>query len=393
MAETPSPFLVFADDWGRHPSSCQHIIRRLLPRHPAVWVNTIGTRTPKLDRQTLRRGYGKVRQWFRGANGGAAEAPPEWLRVMNPRMWPWFSRPFDRRLNRALLTRQLGPMVRALPEAPVAVTTLPVVADLMGRLPVRRWVYYCVDDFSQWPGLDGSILGRMEETVVRRADVLIAAGENLRGRLGALGRHDTRLLPHGVDLDFWQRQTCDAPPTQLNGLERPLVLFWGVIDRRMDASFLARLTATMDGGTLVLAGPEQGPDPELRRLPRTVYLGPLPFCQLPALAREAAVLVMPYADLPVTRVMQPLKLKEYLATGLPVVARDLPANREWAGALDLVSDPNSFTVAVRRRLETGLPPGQQAARARLASEGWDAKARQFSQWALCDQPVLTGAGQ
>jgi hypothetical protein len=36
---------------------------------------------------------------------------------------------------------------------------------------------------------------------------------------------------------------------------------------------------------------------------------------------------MPYADLAATRAMQPLKLKEYLATGRPVVVRDLPATR------------------------------------------------------------------
>ncbi len=51
--------------------------------------------------------------------------------------------------------------------------------------------------------------------------------------------------------------------------------------------------------------------------------------ELPALAQQASVLIMPYADLPVTRVMQPLKLKEYLATGRPVVAA--PLRRCWNG--------------------------------------------------------------
>ena len=36
--------LVFSDDWGRHPSSCQHLVRNLLDRYPVVSVNTIGTR-------------------------------------------------------------------------------------------------------------------------------------------------------------------------------------------------------------------------------------------------------------------------------------------------------------------------------------------------------------
>ena len=87
---------------------------------------------------------------------------------------------------------------------------------------------------------------------------------------------------------------------------------------------------------------------------------------------------MPYADRPVTRAMQPLKLKEYLATGKPVVVRDLPANREWGDALDLAATPEQFAAAVKLRLETGLPPEQDQARQRLSRESWSEKARQFA---------------
>ena len=91
---------------------------------------------------------------------------------------------------------------------------------------------------------------------------------------------------------------------------------------------------------------------------------------------------MPYADLPVTRAMQPLKLKEYLATGKPVVVRDLPFTRCWSDALDLIDCPGAFSEAVRRRLDGDLPPDQAAARGRLEHEGWAAKAAEFERLAL-----------
>ena len=274
------PLLVFADDWGRHPSSCQHLVRHLLPEHATTWVNTIGTRTPKFDLATWKRALGKRRQWF-GQNP-AAEAldMPAGLTVLNPRMWPWFTRRLDRRLNRALLLRQLEPAIRALPTPPVAVTTLPVVADLMGRLPVARWVYYCVDDFGQWPGLDQKTMGRLEEIVVARADVLIAAGETLRHRLATMGR-ESHLLTHGVDLDFWatQRQTIAG----LERLERPLLVFWGLVDRRLDVPLLERLERELGRGSIVLTGPEQDPSPALARLRRVHRTGAMPIDELPSL--------------------------------------------------------------------------------------------------------------
>jgi glycosyltransferase involved in cell wall biosynthesis len=238
---------------------------------------------------------------------------------------------------------------------------------------VRQWVYYCVDDFSQWPGLDRKAMARMERLVVERADTIIAVSEPLQERLRRMGR-ESELLTHGVDVDFWQ-STADSTP-MLDGLPRPLVVFWGVIDRRMDTAFIKHLAAKMTEGTIVLVGPEQDADPELT-LPRFVGTGPVLFEQLPAIAREAAVLIMPYADLPVTRAMQPLKLKEYLATGKPVVVRELPATREWADCLDLVNDANEFAERVLLRIREGNTAAQASGRDRLGDESWSAKARAF----------------
>ena len=375
------PLLVFADDWGRHPSSCQHLVGRLLGRHSTTWVNTIGTRKPRFDLDTLRRGVEKLSHWFRRSNSAKTPLPAN-LRVLNPRMFPSFDSRFARWLNRKLLTSSISAAIAEFDSAPIVVTTIPLVADLVGALPVRRWVYYCVDDFSLWPGLDGGTLRQMETELVRRVDVTIAVSETLQNRLASMGR-SAHLLTHGVDMDFWSASPADTKLPALDGLERPLIVFWGVVDRRMDSAFLSTLSARMQRGTIILTGPQADPDPALSSVARIVRTGPLPFESLPALATEAAVLIMPYADLPVTRAIQPLKLKEYLATGKPVVGRDLPATRPWHDCLDLVDTPDEFASAVERRLVDGVPDSQRLARRRLVDEGWDAKAQAFEHW-LCD---------
>jgi glycosyltransferase involved in cell wall biosynthesis len=182
-------------------------------------------------------------------------------------------------------------------------------------------------------------------------------------------------LTHGVDVDFWKNPAERA--SRLDHLERPLIVFWGVIDQRMDTAFVEALARGLTRGTIALVGPSQGRNKALSRLPRIHRTGAVPFASLPAIAREAAVLIMPYVAEPVTMAMQPLKLKEYLATNKPVVVRDLPANREWANALDLAQSPQAFVQSVRLRLETGLPDEQARARERLRDESWAIKARQF----------------
>ena len=281
-----------------------------------------------------------------------------------------------------LLLRQLAPVVASLPEPPVAVTTMPIVADLMGRLPVRRWVYYCVDDFGQWPGLDQEPLQRMEEEVVAKADRIVAVSETLQEQHRPPGpqvrpadaRRRSRLLDESAAGDAM---------AELANLERPLIVFWGVIDRRMDLALRATSwPADLDRGTVAAGRP--GRRPGSGTLPNPARRPPpaLPFERLPALAREAAVLVMPYADLPVTRAMQPLKLKEYLATG-QAGGGPRPAGRPRLGRL-----PRPVRTRRRRSPPRSGPAAGRAARRpaagprRLAAESWDEKARTFERLVL-----------
>jgi hypothetical protein len=223
-AQAVGSLLVFSDDWGRHPSSCQHLVRNLLDRYPVLWVNTIGTRAPRFDLQTMKRVTEKMRQWgsaklLNSSNRKQKETAEsrvqihDNLQVINPKMWPWFGSGRDRKLNRWLLAKQLAPLISQLPQPVVGLTTLPITADLPDALPVDRWVYYCVDDFSQWPGLDGDTLRTMDRAMIQRADSLVAVSDTLQKKIADEGR-SASLLTHGVDVDFWRTSediTKEAP--------------------------------------------------------------------------------------------------------------------------------------------------------------------------------------
>lgn len=383
------PLLIFSDDWGRHPSSSQHLVSHLLGEREVLWVNTIGTRPPRLDARTLRRVMEKLGQWalpartpeVRAQEDGAARAASP--RVLAPRMWPSFAHGAARSLNRTLLTRALRPAIEALSEPPVIVTTLPIVSDLVKQLPAAAWVYYCVDDFSVWPGYDGKTMATLERELVPAMDLTIAASETLARGLAELGA-TPRLLTHGVDLNLWSDPkpvVIDAPIPEFAGLDGPCIVFWGVIDRRMDIDWLralsGKLAATRTPGNIVLFGPQEDPDPGLFTLPRVIVKPSVPFRRLPAIAAAARVLVMPYIDAPVTRAMQPLKLKEYLASGRPAVVRSLPSTRPWVDACDVCSSADEFVQAVMSRLQGESDPRHAHARRRLEKESWAVKAKEF----------------
>ena len=357
--------VVFSDDWGRHPSSCQHLVRALLDKYRVCWVNTIGTRIPRLDAYSLARGAEKIWTWMASRSPAAArDGNPL---VLVPVMWPSYGSALGRRINRWAIGRAVGSAVGGGANG-VCVTTLPIAAGLVGRLPVERWIYYCVDDLAQWPGLDRSSLERLERELVSKVDEIVAVSEHLVERMASLGRQAS-LLTHGVDLEHWTAGPQTAPSLDLVPVEEPLVVFWGVVDRRLDVEMLQRLGSELGGGTIALLGPPNNPDPVVDSIPGLQRVGPVPYDDLPAWARRAAVLIMPYADLPATRAIQPLKLKEYLATGRAVVCSRLPAVGEWEDACDVVESPGDFAArVVRAGRRRGCPPAQRTCRERLADE-------------------------
>ena len=373
-SQEPIRVLVFSDDWGRHPSSCQHLVRHMLDDIEVVWVNTIGTRRPSISPYTLQRGLGKLRQWLgsdRQADSADISANPT---VVSPLMWPSFNSSWGRSLNKRLLSRQLRQFTEG-PQEVVAVTTLPIIADLLGSIDVGRWIYYCVDDLSQWPGLDSKPLQSMELDLVEKVDDIIAASENLANRLEGMGRA-SKVLTHGIDLDFWA-SSDSASDFNPSPARPPYIVFWGVIDRRLDSEVLHALSQRLESGSILLIGPQNNPDPELEQLANVHLLRARKYEFLPVVAQSASVMIMPYAQIPVNQVLQPLKFKEYLATGNPTVVTDLPAVRPWSDCCDIARDADHFAALVLERLDQGTPNAQMQSRRRLEQETWEAKAKIF----------------
>lgn len=371
---TSTELVIFSDDWGRHPSSCQHLVRELVADTPALWVNTIGMRLPRITPGDIKKIIGKLKQWS-GPNT-PAEKLPENLRVINPLMYPGFRNPLQRKINATLLSRQINRHLDIYNKAQrVAITTLPIVSDLVGKLNVDRWIYYCVDDFTVWPGLDSNVMLAMEQELVSKVDRVIAVSQNL---VDHLSQWTTQidLLTHGIELDHWQNHTISNKPDWATRNNNEMIfLFWGLLDPRLDTSWCLKLASF---GKLVLVGPIQSVDASLINHPNIVMPGPCAYANLPGLAQHADVLVMPYADLPVTRAMQPLKFKEYLATGKPIVARNLPGIIDWQDCADLVACDEIFVTKAVQRAISGLPSSQQQARLRLQCETWQHKAQQLA---------------
>ncbi len=311
------------NSWHDDPTSKHHIMRALSSHNDIVWVNYRGTRRPRATAADFR----SAKEILRRSVMGIERVAPR-IHQITPFVLPGGGR-FADRVNRRLLVRAIRNVAAAVDPArarPVQVWSFaPDAAFLVGALDEECFVYYCTDDYTRFEGFDLDRIRRTERRLLCLADVVFATSEELLRRK-RLERADITLMRHGVDFDHFAsawRQTLPLP-TDITEIPRPILGFFGLIHHWIDVTLIADVARLRPHYHFVLIGDCKSDVGVLNCCDNVYLLGRKPYSLLPAYCRAFDVALLPFVRSPMTRAVNPIKLLEYLAAGLPVVSTSLP---------------------------------------------------------------------
>lgn len=367
----------FANDWDSDPLSKKHIMTRLARDNRVLWVDSVGIRNPRVTPRDARRAWNKLGKWFRGIRQVAPN-----LHVHSPIVIPFHGSPTARKANQSLLAWNVRYACRRLGfESPILWSFLPTTADVVGCLGEKAVIYGCVDDYSEFEGADKRAIVEFEHRLVRSADaVIVSSGPLLEDRVGI--NPDTHLVEHGVELEVFRRACHDdtVPAEAIADLPGPVIGFVGLIAEWVDTGLIRYLARHRPDASFVMVGKADIDTTELRRLPNVHFTGQVPYEELPRYLKCFDIGMVPFVVNELTLASNPLKMREYLAAGLPVVSTALPEAARLAsrtGFLRVGTDYEHFLEQIDRFLRDGLAGPQMRISQTMDRETWDAKVEEM----------------
>jgi glycosyltransferase involved in cell wall biosynthesis len=232
-------------------------------------------------------------------------------------------------------------------------------------------VYRATDLYAQM--LSDPTIVAAERYLCAHAQLVVGTSTPVVEHLESLmaGRR-AHVVENGVE--FGPFTTPQAAPPEYAALPRPLAVYVGALDDRFDVAMVAAAARARPDASFVLVGPEDPARPlaPLVGLANVRRLGRRPYEQVPGYLQHADLALLPMSGHGANAGRSPMKIYEYGAAGLPVVAtRTAELARRALSFVRLVADPAGFAAAVDAAFR--VPPDAQADARRQARDA----ARQF----------------
>jgi glycosyltransferase involved in cell wall biosynthesis len=364
--------------WDYDPTSKHQIMKVLARENRILWINYHGSRCPSINRVDLRDSYSALQKVARGIRRvspsivqltpmvipGAISAPLQWL---------------HQRLLIAQIRRALR-IVNPDQSRPVQVWSFaPDVPYLVDAFDEECFIYYCVDEFTEFEGYSADRIRNAERHMLDRADVVITSSESLY-ETKRVTRPDTLLVRHGVDHDHFASAWRNPKPlpSDLATIPRPIFGYFGLVHHWVDLELLEEIAKLRPLYSFVMIGDCKVDVSRVAKLSNVFLLGRRAYEDLPAYCSAFEGAMMLFTRTSMTRNVNPIKMYEYLAAGLPIISTPLPEAERLTRGITIAETAQDFVTACDKLLAEQEHANPEAISEIVAHETWEAKVEHLS---------------
>ena len=370
-------FICFGgEDWWYHnrAHTDMQLMRRFSRIGTTVYVNSIMMRKYKIINGSnfTEKLVRKVRSILKGLQRSSAGF---W--VYSPFTLPVHHISWARPLNEAMLRCQMKRMMRKLHiDAHVVWVACPAACNTAIRMKKVKLVYQRTDRYEDDPNVDRNVILDYDRRLKANADITVYVNKQLYDQEASQCKN-ALFLDHGVDYEMFAMDGSNSDkPGDIAGIKRPIVGYFGALDdHKLDTSFLDMVAERLPDMSFVFIGKSSVDCSTLSARKNVWLLGQKPYEQIPQYGECFDVAILPWKINKWTEAANPIKFKEYLALGKPVVST--PAFSELQRYLDVVyeaSSPEGFAECIRKAYAENDAELVKKRRQRVVGISWESKA-------------------
>lgn len=360
------------DWWYHHPHSKNHILKRLARENKVLFVNSITMGLPSMSNPDfllkIRRKLKSYAKWLKKA--------PEGLWVMTPVNLPFYGSAVARAINRRILALQLRmAMARIGMRSPILWIAIPSAADMVGRLGEKILLYQVSDkyDANEDSALSAEVIRSFDRKLKSSADLVMYSGRKLFQEATEPNRY---FLEQAVDFEHFSVPSAEIAP-EVADIPRPILGYFGAMDYVMDTDLMAEVARRHPEWHWVMLGLKS--NLVQVEAPNIHFLGSRPYSDLPKFIARFDVCVLPWRqDNAFTSYGSAIKVREYLATGKPVVISPLYEYLQTPG-VRIYRSTDEFIRLVEDSLANDRPQDRETRQSAVRDCTWDVRTEELSQ--------------
>lgn len=349
-----------------------------------IFVNSISMGLPSISNPDL---FSKITRKLR-SYAQPVRITEDGIIVVSPPVLPFYASGWARAINRWLLVMQLRLLMVAFEMTkPILWIAIPTAGEVVGRINEQLLIYQVSDkyDANQMDhATAANVITEMHNYLLRQADLVFYSGRKLFEE--ETGSHPktkakSTLLEQGVDYDHFATATSmeGMQPNDLQGVPHPRLGYLGAIEPWLiDQELVRYVSQKRPEWQWILVGLRASPL-EIESLENVHYLGSRPYASMPSYAAAFDVCVLPWVtDNTFVSYGSPIKVREYLATGKPVVITPIYEYEPLDGILRVSRSYDDFIAKVEDALNNDSTDKSKTRQLAVKGATWDARAEQVS---------------
>lgn len=367
-------------DWWYHNQAHidMQIMRNFAKERTVLYVNSVVIQKPKLGKggKFLTKLIRKLKSIARGLQPSG-----EGFYVYSPFTLPVHHIKWLTGVNERLLRWQINRVMRKLKMThPLVWVACPGACHTALKLKRMGLIWQRTDRWEEFPNVDSKVIFEYDRTLKAHADLTVFVSSLLYETEGKECKK-AFYLDHGVDYDFFAKAGENGSvPDDLADVPGPIVGFFGGIDdHTFDMAFFEKVVDLLPEASFVLVGKSSIDCSRLLTKSNVRMLGYKPYTQIPHYGKCFDVAVMPWRQNDWIEACNPIKLKEYLALGKPIVSTPFKELEHYDGLVYPASKPDEFVERIHQALRENDPQRIEARRNKVKTATWQHKSQLLSE--------------